>query len=376
MRRSASLTLAAGAFWALAALIPHTASATDVVAEEKPTLSLSQDEGLELVVPGDGLRGTPAQGAGQLNVTLFNSGSKEVTPEFALVREGTRGGCEGFGEVDGDDSAVSPQQYVTYELSVSVPEECIGTPATLLVTGNPDIPTLKAEVATVREVGGWDYGPPLVVSVLAGAAFAGLSRVAWSTRREYRTAGGSSWTFSGSWLTSVTAISTALAGVLAASGFVTELLPGIPLGHFLGLSLTFGGIVVAAPMAFSMFQVTEWVKGTPTKDEPDPELVQVVNGRFKGVILAGALTCAGVAGQLAMLFVLTGMSQVDEVSKFVVYIVLVGATVIVTIYVVVATKQAAALSTKADPQDPPDDANLRRSPRQRLGPMSDFTGTM
>ena len=61
-------------------------------------------------------------------------------------------------------------------------------PATLLVNGRPAITTLTAEASTARDIGGWDYGPPLAASLLAGVAFAtpqgsGIFASGWGANR-------------------------------------------------------------------------------------------------------------------------------------------------------------------------------------------------
>lgn len=316
-------------------------------ATEAPSLSLTQSEGLELVVSGEESvtteDGRPLHD-GRMLVTLYNTGPKAVTPEFALVRNGTKGECRTLTLSDDRRDRIDVAEHASYTLELSVPTSCIGVEGTLLVDGTPSIDTVTGEVSIVREVSSADYFPPLIGALVAGLSFAALTLIAYGKQWTNRTASGTSWTFAGSWLTSITALSTALAGVLAATGFVSEVLPGVPIGHFLGLSLTFGLLVVAAPMVFMIFQVTELEPGTKTKDNENPELVRVVNGRLGGVIAAGSLTCAGVAGQLTMLAVLTRMSQVGSTSQQVVLGLLLVAALGVGSYVVVATKQAKEMS--------------------------------
>lgn len=58
------------------------------------------------------------------------------------------------------------------------------------------------------------------------------------------------WTFGDSWATNITAVGTVTSTVLAASGAVSGLLPGVDLGRFSLLITVAGGITVAAPLVF------------------------------------------------------------------------------------------------------------------------------
>jgi hypothetical protein len=58
------------------------------------------------------------------------------------------------------------------------------------------------------------------------------------------------WTFSGSWATNVTTAVAVITTLLAATGTVSELLPGVELGRFSLLIAVAGGIIVAAPLVF------------------------------------------------------------------------------------------------------------------------------
>jgi hypothetical protein len=61
---------------------------------------------------------------------------------------------------------------------------------------------------------------------------------------------GSAWSFSGSWATNVTTAATLAGAVLAATGSISELLPGVETGRFSLLIALAGAITLAAPLLF------------------------------------------------------------------------------------------------------------------------------
>jgi hypothetical protein len=298
-----------------------------------------------------------AAGAGELRVTLDNPGTAELTPTFTVVPTGSDGDCpaaDGY-SLTGDDAGPAPAgTTTTYDLTLDVDPDCVGNTAALVVSGT-GMTTSTAKVPTTREIGGWHFWPPLLVALAAGLAFWLAATAAIGDKKDGRIPTGDSWSFSGSWLTSISAVTTALAGVLAASGFVTELLPGIPLGHFLGLSLTFGALVVAAPMVFAIYQVTDQEPDDPSK--ANPVMVPVLLGRLRGLVNAGALTCAGAAGLITMFVVLTVLSDAGAVSKIVVAALLVLVGVVSAVYVSRSTVNTVKASDALTPPDGADESS-------------------
>jgi hypothetical protein len=349
-------------------------------AEDKPALTVVGNENLELVVGSpygnlwrDDLSGT-------LRVTLHNPTTAPVRPAFVLIPNGSNLDCptsaDGF-SLSTVVGAVPAGQTESYELKFEVDEDCIGIPSSLLVSSD-GLATVSSKVATKRDVGGWYFWPPLIVALGAGATFWGITRVVWGDLRNNRTPLGDSWSFSGSWLTSISAVTTALAGVLAATGFVTELLPGIPLGNFLGLSLTFGGLVVAAPLVYASQQVTDRKVVTPAGAGGNPTAVTepVLRGRLAGIFNAGALTCAGAAGLIAMLMVLTTLSNASEVPQIVVTLLLLAIGVVAGVYVVASTRNTVTAAREFPPpaaEQPISEAQVAALERFQY---AEFTGTL
>ena len=292
--------------------------------------------------------------SGSARVVLNNTGPDAATVTFSIVVTDPSGGCEDETPTFTPADPVEASSSRTYDLSVTMDSDCVGQTALLVVTGTGVDTGLASEpktadIALARHIGGQDFGPPLVVAGIVFLLFligAGLPTLGNWTKR---TPGGDAWSFSGSWLTSVSAIGTALGGVLAASGFVTELLPGIPLGNFLGLSLTFGGLIVAAPMVFALGQTVDWkTTGEGAKKVKN----QVVVGRIWGLVGAGACTCAAVAGLLTMLAVLTTLSIAGPAEQVAVLVLLLLVAGVVAAYVVIATRNAYRMRTDPNADDP------------------------
>ena len=61
------------------------------------------------------------------------------------------------------------------------------------------------------------------------------------------------WSASDSWVTNVTAIGAVLTGVVAASGSLSDVLPGAPLGRVEVLSFTFAGLLALGPVLYAVF---------------------------------------------------------------------------------------------------------------------------
>jgi hypothetical protein len=125
-------------------------------------------------------------------------------------------------------------------------------------------------VAARRLVSWWEYlwiplicGAALAAMLIAGIFGVGLpdaSKPSGDNGRPEKMRGGalwkrpmyaaSAWSFGGSWATNITTVATAATAVLAATGTVSELLPGVETGRFSLLIAVAGLITLAAPLLF------------------------------------------------------------------------------------------------------------------------------
>ena len=69
------------------------------------------------------------------------------------------------------------------------------------------------------------------------------------------------WAFSGGWATNIAAVGTAIAGIFTAAGAIRSFLPGIQLDRYAMLIAACGSMVVAAPLAFGVFNAI--FRGSP-----------------------------------------------------------------------------------------------------------------
>jgi hypothetical protein len=117
--------------------------------------------------------------------------------------------------------------------------------------------------------------------------------------------------------------------VLAATGFLSALLPGISTGGFTGLSVLFGGFVIIAPVVYSA--ASKWQLSEPS-DGGSSSSTLVSIGRVWGVVLAAGATLWGVFGELAVLGVLTTAANASLSARAFIIGVLSAAAVITIWY--------------------------------------------
>lgn len=114
------------------------------------------------------------------------------------------------------------------------------------------------------------------------------------------------WTFSGSWASSITALGAILGTVLAATGFLTDVVPGLSIGMFAAISLLFGFLVLLGPVVYMAFHDRD---GEPT---------------YIGLLLAAGLTVWAAIGELitsAQLVARAGLAPDAQVVPWIVVIV-------------------------------------------------------
>jgi len=105
---------------------------------------------------------------------------------------------------------------------------------------------------------------------------------------------GATWSFSDSWVTSITPLGALAAGVATASGAVSGLVPGVDLSRFGLLMALAGGLTTLAPLVFAM--VNWWF---PSKAVPvHAPKGEVFAARLWVMLLAGCLTVAAIGAEV------------------------------------------------------------------------------
>jgi hypothetical protein len=143
----------------------------------------------------------------------------------------------------------------------------------------------------------------IIASALAGAIAAVIvAFIGWRVRKMRRAeaeaenpaspkaapvvADGPIWTFQGSWATNLTAVGATLGLVLGASGFLSEVLPGVDLGVFMGFNLLYAALIAVAAVVYQAF----YTKGSMPS--------------YRGLVVAGWVTLWAALGELLTVLVL------------------------------------------------------------------------
>jgi hypothetical protein len=107
----------------------------------------------------------------------------------------------------------------------------------------------------------------------------------------------STFSFSGSWATSISGVLTIVATVFTTTGVLTSLVPGVDTGFFLTVTVVYALILSLGPLVYSALQKTS-----------DDGLVY---GTKRGFKAAAAITAAAVGGQLSTVGAVIGLSDLD-----------------------------------------------------------------
>jgi len=155
----------------------------------------------------------------------------------------------------------------------------------------------------------------------------------WATAKIFTAA---SWNFKDSWATSIAALGGVLGTVLGATGFFTEVLPGVSAGRFTGFSLVFGGLALLAPITYTALSRRD-------------ETLSVSVGTVAGLLIASAVTIAAVAGQLMTLGLIVQMSDAPPFFQALCFL---GLSLGGGVVVVYAVRSAAWLAKQPPPPAP------------------------
>jgi hypothetical protein len=155
-------------------------------------------------------------------------------------------------------------------------------PATgMLVLNQASGPVVTVPFQVVEVVSAWVLLEALGVAVVMAIVIMLLveRRLRKPTPPRPELEPGPTWTFKDSWATNATAMGAILGTVLAATGFLTEIMPGLSTGMFAGFALLYLFLVLAAPVVFQAF----YKDNKPT---------------YRGLLLAGGVVVAAVIGEI------------------------------------------------------------------------------
>ena len=146
-------------------------------------------------------------------------------------------------------------------LTVTMNQYCPGIDGTIIVMGGTGASPTSLRFALTNSVQESEYWYPIAGGLGAGVLFLAVMLILVGALPKFGkldalVATGSSWSFSSSWLTNVTALGAVLGTVLGATGFLADVLPGTDTGRFTGLSVLFGAFVIAAPIIYTAVRGT------------------------------------------------------------------------------------------------------------------------
>jgi hypothetical protein len=279
-----------------------------------------------------------------IHPVILNTGTAPASVTFSASLDVSTGNCANPTVTVKSDQitpiTLAAGASVAPMLSITMTQYCPGVDGTIIVMGGADATPTSLRFALTNSVQETEYWYPIAVGLGAGLLFLVVMLVLVAASSKFGKLGdvvatGSSWSFSSSWLTNITALGAVLGTVLGATGFLADILPGTDTGRFTGLSVLFGALVIAAPIVYStaskwMFVSSSGGSPSPKGDTSTDTLVSV--GRVGGVIAAAAVTVAGVIGELGTLVTLTGTTQDDDAAKDFVYAMLAAAAVIAVCY--------------------------------------------
>ena len=192
-------------------------------------------------------------------------------------------------------------------------ELVVTPPRPLLLAGDP---SFQVPLTVRRAVSPWQYlGIPVICGVGLAALLvaallltgvpgaAGGKRVRWG-RGFWRTPlfAGNAWSFGDSWATSVTPLSALAGGVLAASGAVAGLVPGVDLSRFALLMVLAGGLTTLAPLLFAALNSLFPARYDPAAAPPG----EVSAARLWVMLLASCVTVFAMGAELGYVGVVLG----------------------------------------------------------------------
>jgi len=136
-------------------------------------------------------------------------------------------------------------------LTMTMNQYCPGIDGTIIVMGGAGASPTSLRFALTNSVQESEYWYPIAAGLGAGILFLVVMLILVGAcpgkfgKLGAVVATGSSWSFSSSWLTNITALGAVLGTVLGATGFLADVLPGTDTGRFTGLSVLFGAFVIA-----------------------------------------------------------------------------------------------------------------------------------
>lgn len=167
----------------------------------------------------------------------------------------------------------------------------------------------------------------------------------------------SAFTFSGSWVTSISAVLTAVATVFTTTGVLTSLVPGIDTSFFLGVAVVYAVVLSLAPLVYSALMSV-----------PSGSTDGVAYGTRTAFRAAAAITAVAISGQLSTVGAVCWLSDLSGPVRCC-FLGLLGVVAVVIVwYIMVSGDQLTELA-KPPPPPPPGPPQPPGQPGQPVPPV-------
>jgi hypothetical protein len=313
--------------WAGAALCSAQASAAVGGDPNLAQLQVAGPDTIQVALHGVTVNGKQREG-GDVHPVVLNTGTASTKLNFSAFLDASTGACASTPiRLTSSAGLITLRAGATAApiLHMILGTGCIGDDGTIVISAGPGVAPVTLRFTLARNIDEVNYWLPIVISGVLALIF--VLAVGW-IRREVlgkTVLTGPSWSFTDSWLTNISTVGAILGTVLAATGFLSEVLPGISTGGFAGLSVLFGGFVIVAPVIYSA--ASKWQLSEPSDGGSSPPTL-VSPGRVWGVVLAAGATLWGVFGELAVLVALTTAANASLAARAFIIGVLSAAAVI------------------------------------------------
>ncbi len=286
-RRAVESMILLGAFWML--LPVNDAGAEEASPATKLTIAQTTVR-MDIKKAGfTDTRATPGMANGSLLVSNQGTAPAEQISVTGFYTDGTSVPLIARTDSGGPSIALQPNETVLIHISFLWNPEHSDNGWLAISDDTRSGPPATVPFQIRELVPGWVFVRVLLFSLLGALLVclvvnrilqvfppANVTSITWSSTIYP----GSTWTFKDSWASNLTALGAIVGTALAASGFLSDVLPGLSTGMFVGYGLVYGSLVLLAPVIYTALYDKE---GKPT---------------YGGVLVAGGLTVWATIGEL------------------------------------------------------------------------------
>jgi hypothetical protein len=307
------------------------------------------------------LHGSGATQTATIHLVVTNTGDTATDVSVSgVVDDATIPGCHTNALTASiTPTSVSAHSSVPSVVTLEAERSCSGRTGTLLVTG-PGLDAASAHFTLARTLSATKVALPAIVAVIL-TLIALIVLFALPGKRSIFTlegaALGPAWTLS-SWLTNTAVVAGLLGTVIAQSGVLGDMVPGLVTAPFAGLSLVFTLVVTGAPIVY--YALSRQVA------DPKQPGTSATAGSAIGLTAVMVLDLFGVFGELATIALIIHESNRPGLQTTAQFLGVAIAAIAAGVYAVRSTHDIIELDTTPPP--PPSAAAVGKQPRRVTTP--------